>query len=171
VTDLGGSIDVLSELGKGTRFEIWLPATRDLHQQVIEETRAAPLGNGETVMIVDDEQALVALSEELLAELGYEPIGFDSSVAALQALQGQPQRFDIILSDEAMPDLTGTDLAREIRKLRPDIPIVLMSGYGGAQLAARAASCGVSEVLRKPLQNRELAEALARARELIREPS
>jgi len=165
VTDVGGSIDVLSEVGKGTRFEIWLPATRDLHQPVIEETRSAPLGKGETVMIVDDEQPLVALSEELLAGLGYEPVGFDSSVAALRALQAQPQRFDIVLTDEAMPDLTGTDLTREIRKLRPDIPIVLMSGYGGAQLVARAASYGVNEVLRKPLQNRELAEALARVRE------
>ena len=73
-----------------------------------------------------------------------------------------PRRFDAVLTDETMPELTGTDLAREIRQLRPEIPIVLMSGYGGAALAARAAAAGVREVLRKPLDSRDLAESLAR---------
>ena len=73
-------------------------------------------------MIVDDEKALVALAEEMLAELGYEPIGFSSSVAALEAFREAPQRFDIVLTDETMPELIGTALAREIRLLRPDIP-------------------------------------------------
>ncbi len=64
---------------------------------------------------------LVALAEEMLAELGYEPVGFDSSSAALQAFRAEPQRFDLILTDEAMPDLVGTELAREIRQIRPDV--------------------------------------------------
>lgn len=95
--------------------------------------------------------------------------GISGDMTATQAdgkvFTGQFFQITSNTTDEAMPDLTGTDLAREIRKLRPDIPIVLMSGYGGAQLVARAASYGVNEVLRKPLQNRELAEALARVRE------
>jgi FixJ family two-component response regulator len=107
----------------------------------------------------------------MLAQLGYEPVGFDSSAAALKAFQAQPGRFDVILTDEAMPELTGTDLAREIRRLRPDVPIVLMSGYGGTQLTTRAARHGVNDVLRKPLQSRELAETLARVLELAHEPS
>jgi CheY-like chemotaxis protein len=113
-------------------------------------------------MIVDDEPALVALAEETLAELGYEPVGFNSSSAALLAFRASPQRFDLLLTDEAMPDLIGTELAREIRRAAPALPIVLMSGYGGAQLAQRAAAIGVNEVLRKPLQRRDLAESLAR---------
>jgi DNA-binding NtrC family response regulator len=116
-------------------------------------------------MVVDDEQTLVALSEEMLARLGYEPVGFESSAAALRAFQAQPQRFDIILTDEAMPELTGTDLASAIRRLRPEVPIILMSGYGGTQLTARAAANGVNAVLRKPLRSRELAETLARVLE------
>ncbi len=79
-------------------------------------------------MIVDHERVLVAVSEETLAQLGYEPVGFDSSVAALQAFRAEPRRFDPVLTDETMPDLTGTELARELRELRPDIPIILMSG-------------------------------------------
>ena len=170
VSDLGGGIDVASKVGAGTRFEIWLPVAGETHKPATEEERELPHANGEMVMIVDDERPLVALTEEMLARIGYEPVGFDSSAAALRAFQAQPQRFDVILTDEAMPELTGTDLAREIRRLRPEVPIVLMSGYGGTQLTARAASHGVTEVLRKPLQSRELAETLARVLELVHEP-
>jgi CheY-like chemotaxis protein len=89
-------------------------------------------------------------------------VGFDSSAAALQAFRLAPQRFDLILTDENMPGLTGTELTRELRKARPDIPVILMSGYGGPHLAERAAAVGISELIRKPLQRRELSEALAR---------
>ena len=113
-------------------------------------------------MIVDDEGPLVALAEEIIAKLGYEAVGFDSSGVALQAFRAKPERFDVVLTDESMPDLIGTELAREIRLLRPAVPIILMSGYGGAQLTSRAAEIGVNEVLRKPLHSRDLAESLAR---------
>jgi PAS domain S-box-containing protein len=163
VTDLGGAIDVITKVGDGTTFEIWLPVSGEIGKPVAESVTELRHGNGEVVMIVDDERPLVALAEETLADLSYEPVGFDSSGAALQAFQAEPHRFDLILTDEAMPDLTGTALAREIRRLRPDIPIVLMSGHGGAQLARQAAAIGVTEVLNKPLRRRDLAEALARA--------
>ena len=171
VSDLGGGIDVRSKVGEGTRFEIWLPATGEAHEPAVEVQRELPQGSGETVMIVDDEAALVALTEETLAQLGYEPVGFKSSAAALRAFQTQPQRFDAVLTDEAMPGITGTELAREVRRLRPDIPIILMSGFRGTQLAARAASSGVNEVLRKPLQSRELAEAFAHILEPVNDAS
>jgi PAS domain S-box-containing protein len=165
VSDLGGAIDVASKPGEGTTFEIWLRASGETAMPSIEAVRPLPRGNGETVMIVDDERPLVALAEEITAQLGYEPVGFDSSRAALEAFSAQPQRFDAVLTDEAMPDLVGTELAFEIRRLRPAIPIIVMSGHGGAQLTNRAAEIGVNEVLRKPLHRRDLAESLARALE------
>jgi len=128
----------------GTTFTIWLPAAGEIPRLLAEPPGELPRGNGETVMIVDDERALVALVEETLAELGYEPVGFDSSVAALQAFHAEPKRFDLVLTDEMMPELTGTELAREIRQVRPDISIILMSGYGGAQLSERAQAAGAS---------------------------
>jgi len=161
VTDLGGAIDVATT-AQGTRFEIWLPTAGEAAEPAIETVRELPRGGGQTVMIVDDERVLVALAEEMLAELGYEPVGFDSSSTAVQAFRAEPQRFDLILTDEAMPDLIGTELAREIRRLQPTVPVILMSGYGGAQLTERAASIGVREVLRKPLRRSDLAESLAR---------
>jgi signal transduction histidine kinase/CheY-like chemotaxis protein len=162
VTDLGGAIDVTTQAGEGTRFEIWLPVAGETGKPAVEAARELPRGRGETVMIVDDEPQLVALAEEMLAELGYEPVGFDSSPAALQAFRAEPQRFDLILTDESMPDLIGTELAREIRRNRPAVPIILMSGHGGAQLSQRAGAIGINEVLRKPLQARDLAESIAR---------
>ena len=162
VIDLGGGIDVTTKAGEGSRFEIWLPAEGETRKHSIEAERPLPQGRGETVMIVDDERALVALAEEILAELGYEPVGFDSSRAALQAFAAEPERFDLLLTDEAMPELVGTELAREIHELRSAIPIIVMSGHGDRELAQRATAVGVNEVLRKPLQSRELAEAIAR---------
>jgi len=162
VADLGGAIDVRTTVGRGTTFTIWLPTAGEACAPSAEVTTELPHGDGQTVMIVDDEKPLVSLAEEILAELGYEPVGFNTSGAALDAFREAPQRFDIVLTDETMPQIVGTDLAREIRLLRPDIPIVLMSGYSGAPLDERARAVGIREVLRKPLQSRDIAECFGR---------
>ena len=163
VTDLGGAIDVTTKAREGTRFEVWLPVAGETAKPTVEADREVPRGSHQRILIVDDEPALVELCEEMLAEIGYEPVGFRSSAQALQRFRADPARFDLVLTDEAMPDLTGTELVREIRRLRPDMPAVLMSGHGGTQLAEGAAAIGVNELLRKPLQARDLAESLARA--------
>jgi NO-binding membrane sensor protein with MHYT domain/nitrogen-specific signal transduction histidine kinase/ActR/RegA family two-component response regulator len=163
VADFGGAIDVTTQVGVGTTFTIWLPAAGETPRLLAKPAGELPQGHGETVMIVDDERALVALAEETLAELGYEAVGFDSSLAALQAFRAEPKRFDLVLTDETMPDLTGTELAREIRQLRPDISIILMSGYSGTQLSERAQAAGIIDVRRKPLARRDIAEPVARA--------
>jgi CheY-like chemotaxis protein len=162
VADLRGAIDVRTTVGSGTTFTIWLPLAGETTIPSAEVASALPRGDGQTVMIVDDEKALVALAEEMLAELGYEPFGFTSSVVALDAFREAPQRFDIVLTDQTMPELIGTDLAREISLLRPDIPIVLMSGYSGAPVNERARAAGVRETLHKPLQRKDIAECLGR---------
>jgi PAS domain S-box-containing protein len=162
VADLGGAIDVRTTIGHGTTFTIWLPIAGEATAPLPEVATNLPRGHGQTVMIVDDEKPLVALAEEILAELGYEPVGFSSSLVALEAFRLAPQRYDIVLTDETMPELVGTDLARELRLLRPAIPVVLMSGYSGAQLHERARAVGIREVLRKPLQSRDIAECFGR---------
>jgi signal transduction histidine kinase/ActR/RegA family two-component response regulator len=161
VQDLGGAIAVSTQPAAGTAFNIWLPIAGEAARSADQPVTELSQGSGEIVMIVDDEPTLVALAEEVLAGLGYEPVGFDSSAAALQAFRLAPQRFDVVLTDENMPGLVGTDLTRELRKVRSDIPVILMSGYGGPHLAERAAAAGIREVIRKPLQRRELSEALA----------
>jgi CheY-like chemotaxis protein len=163
VADLGGGIEVATEIGQGTTFSIWLPRSAQRAAPSGDIARDLPRGQGESVLVIDDERALVALAEEMLAELGYEPTGFQSSTAALRAFRADPQRFDVVLTDETMPDIAGTELAREINQLGPGTPILLMSGYAGKKLADRARAAGVTEVLRKPLVIRDIAEALARA--------
>jgi CheY-like chemotaxis protein len=170
VADLDGVIDVVTQIGAGTTFTVWLPTTGETPMLLSEPVGEVPRGHGETVMIVDDERALVALAEETLAGLGYEPVGFSSSVAALQAFRAEPKRFDLVLTDEAMPDLTGTELAREIRQLRPDMSIILMSGYSAMQLSERAQAAGIIGVGRKPLVRRDIAESVARALEVGKQP-
>jgi PAS domain S-box-containing protein len=167
VADLGGAIDVRTTLGHGTSFTIWLPTAGEAALASLEVTVELPRGHGQTVMIVEDEKPLVELAEEILAELGYEPIGFSSSTVALEAFRAAPHRFDIVLTDETMPEIIGTDFAREIALVRPDMPIVLMSGYGAAQLQARACAVGIREVLHKPLQRKDIAECFGR---LLRSP-
>jgi predicted ATPase/signal transduction histidine kinase/GAF domain-containing protein/CheY-like chemotaxis protein len=170
VADFGGAIDVATQVGVGTTFTIWLPATGRVPTLLAEPAGALPRGHGETVMVVDDERALVMLVEETLAELGYEPVGFDSSLAALEAFRAEPKRFDLVLTDETMPDLTGTELAREMRQLRRDIPIILMSGYSGALLAERAQAAEVIDMLRKPLVRRDIAVPVSRALQAGNQP-
>jgi PAS domain S-box-containing protein len=162
VTDLGGAIDVTTTMGKGTTFEIWLPVAGEITVPEVQADRRLPCGNGEIIMIVDDERPLVSLAEEITAQLGYEPVGFESSCAALEAFRAKPDGFDAVLTDEAMPELTGTELARDIRKLRPAIPIILVTGYDAGKLMHQAAEIGLNEVLRKPLRRQDLADSLAR---------
>jgi len=162
VTDLGGGIDVESEAGNGTTFTVYLPWTAASAAPAGKE-EAIVRGSGEAILLVDDEESLVRLGEEMIADLGYEPVGFASSVAALQAFRAEPERFSAVLSDEAMPEMTGTELAQEIRALRADVPIVLMTGFIHPALAARAQAAGVRDVLAKPLVARDIARALAAA--------
>jgi CheY-like chemotaxis protein len=162
VTDLGGGIDVQSRPGEGTTMSVYLPR-EDFVAGPVAADEPLLVGSGETVLLIDDEEALVRLGEEMLAQLGYEPAGFASSAAALAAFRDEPARFDLVLSDEAMPGMSGSELVAQIRAIRADIPIVLMSGYVSPALAARARELAVVEVLTKPLASREIARSLAQA--------
>jgi CheY-like chemotaxis protein len=163
VTDLGGGIDVDSRPGEGAHFTVYLPRERYVAAPPAPAAEGVVPGQGETVLLVDDEEALVRLGEELLAELGYEPVGYASSRQALEAFRAAPDRFQLVLSDEAMPDMTGSELVARIREIRPAVPIVLMSGFVSPALAARAREAGVAEVLAKPLVSRDIARGLASA--------
>jgi nitrogen-specific signal transduction histidine kinase/CheY-like chemotaxis protein len=161
VTDSGGGIDLTSAVGRGSTFVIYLPRVDTVVEVADENDGPVARGNGERVLVVDDEESLVAVTSEVLLRLGYEPVGFTDSRAALAAFESAPGRFDAAIMDEVMPRLTGTEFAALLRRRRADLPIVLVSGYIGPMLAERAHNAGVTEILKKPVQSREIAEALA----------
>jgi PAS domain S-box-containing protein len=162
VTDSAGAIDVTSTPGRGSCFAIYLPRVDSA--SAAADNAEAPLirGNGERVLVVDDEEALMAVTSETLKRLGYEPAAFPDGAAALAEFEAEPGRFDAVVTDEVMPGLTGTDLAGSLRRHRRDLPIVLVSGYIGPVMSQRALAAGVDAILKKPVQSRELAAALAR---------
>ena len=162
VTELGGAIEVESTPGKGTAFTVYLPRTGDAADADESEEAALPRGDGQCVLVVDDEEPLVQLATRTLEDLGYRPVGFTSSAAALAAFCADPPRFDALIADERMPGLSGTALIREVRGVRRAIPILLMSGYIGGAVASLAREAGADDVLKKPVLARDLATSLAR---------
>jgi PAS domain S-box-containing protein len=162
VTDSAGAIDVASTQGQGSSFAIYLPRVDS--PVVAGDDAEAPVvrGNGERVLVVDDEEALMAVTSETLKRLGYEPAAFPDGAAALAEFESRPGSFDAVITDEVMPGLSGTDLARSLRRYRSDLPIMLVSGYIGPMMSERALAAGVDAILKKPVQSHELASALAR---------
>jgi CheY-like chemotaxis protein len=165
VTEFGGAIDVHSQVEKGSTFSLYFPECTDPVDPVAMPAAPAPAGRGQTVLVVDDEPTLVALMEEMLKDLGYQAVGYTDPIDALQVLLDNPLQFAALITDEVMPGLTGTQLTQKLKQAfglqGPHLPVLLVSGYGGALLAQRAVDAGVSKVLAKPLRRADLANALA----------
>jgi PAS domain S-box-containing protein len=157
VTSIGGAIDVATEIGKGTTFTVYLPRSGDAPAKRVDDRRPLPRGEGQRVLVVDDEEPLVRLATETLEDLGYAPTGFTSSAAALAAFRADPAGFDAVLTDERMPGISGSALIREVRRIRGEVRVVLMSGYLGLK------SVEADVVMTKPVSARDLATSMARA--------
>ena len=163
VSELGGGIEVTTSDGQGSAFSVYLPHSGSIAQPKADRRDAAPPGQGETILVVDDEKPLVELATDMLEELGYRVVGCTSSAEALAVFTLDPDRFQAVLSDEMMPGMTGSQLAHAMRLLRPRMPILIMTGYAGSNVVGRARAAGVEIVLKKPVSMRDLADAVARA--------
>ena len=163
VTDFGGAIDVESQPGVGSTFDVYLPRSEVEATGKADQAAELPRGNGERILLVEDEQPLMLLTEEMLAALNYEPAGFISAAEALEEFRADPARFDAVILDQLMPGMTGTELARQMRQLRADVAVVLISGYTGPVLTQQALFAGIDHILTKPLDLRQIADALAKA--------
>jgi signal transduction histidine kinase/ActR/RegA family two-component response regulator len=160
VLDHDAALEVTSRPGSGTTFSVYLPLSDGVPAQE-PPPRSAPAGNGETILVVDDEPSLVHLAEEVLAALGYEPVGCVGGREALRVFAASPRRFDAVLTDSIMPEMSGTQLVQQLKARRPELPVILMSGFAGPDLQAQALAAGAQAVLAKPLTSAELAHCLA----------
>jgi PAS domain S-box-containing protein len=155
----GGGIDVQSAPDAGATFSVYLPALLGDSDALLHPDLAR--GNGQRILLVDDEPGLRELAEEILVGLGYETASYESSDQALAAFLEKPDQFDAVVTDEVMPGLTGTQLASRIHATKPNLPIIIITAYGGFGFELRAQQAGVMTVLKKPYQQAELAHALA----------
>jgi len=159
----GGSIDASRADGGGTCVTVCLPQCDSSAIAAAETSDAAAIdGEGRRVMIVDDEEAIVELAEERLALMGFEPVGFSSAREALEAFEKQSAEFDLVVTDYAMPEMDGLSLARAVWSHRPDIPVLLISGFATAESLAQADALGIRDFISKPLTAEKLAAPLAR---------
>jgi CheY-like chemotaxis protein len=162
IKDYGGVITVESKLGVGTTFTIYLPAATPIAVKPALVAPDLPRGNDERVLFVDDEAALGRAASQMLHRLGYRPVVFQSSRAALSAFQAAPTDYSVLISDSTMPGLTGIELVRETHALRPQLRSILVSGSADAAFSDLNTLTGC-QVLSKPLSYAALAHALHRA--------
>jgi len=155
-----GAVTVESEPGKGSTFAVFLPLTERPGNMETRVTSNLGAGGGERILLVDDEDDLLYAGQKLLQRLGYEVTVSSRGVEALEAFRAAPQRFDLVITDQTMPQMKGTDLARELLNIRPDIPIILCSGYGSVSNHAvtpeSAKAMGIRAFISKPVTRTEM---------------
>jgi len=165
VKSYGGHINVKSEPGIGTEFKVYLPVIRP--QGTAQKDLAdLPIQKGtEQILLVDDQDVIVEITRKMLERLGYNVTARTSSLDALEAFRAQPDKFDLVITDMTMPNMTGDKLAGELIKIRSDIPIILCSGFSEGMSEERAAFLGIKGFLMKPIVMKELSIAIRKALE------
>jgi signal transduction histidine kinase/ActR/RegA family two-component response regulator len=154
VTDHDGSMMVESTLGVGTTFTLYLPQIHETAEPAAPTLEPDPHGAGR-LLLVDDEAPLVRMGQALLEHYGYQVVAYTCSEDALATFQAEPHRFDLVITDQTMPHMTGERLAQELRRVRPDIPIILCTGFSHVMHAEKAQALGIDAFLMKPLVARD----------------
>jgi PAS domain S-box-containing protein len=155
----GGTISVYSEPGEGSIFNVYLPAIESSSEQKAREEKQVPTGT-ERILFVDDEQALVKMGKQLLEFLGYKVTTSTSSIEALELFKVQPDKFDLVITDLTMPNMTGDELAQKLMAIRPDIPVILCTGFSTKMTAEKTKKMGIRAFVLKPVIKQDIAETI-----------
>jgi PAS domain S-box-containing protein len=160
VLDHEGTVELESEPGRGTTVTCLFPTLEAGEEVTQPRTAPMPTGSGQRILFVDDEHALSRAAERNLRELGYQPTVASDGLAVLDMLRQTPTAFDLLVTDFSMPMMNGLELARQVHEIRPDLPIILATGFIEDLAPEELASAGIRRTLRKPVTKRELGEAI-----------
>ncbi len=162
VKNHGGSIYVYSKPGEGTTFEVYLPVSGEKNEVIIKENQKPVTGHA-SIFLVDDEEMLTEVNGSILETLGYSVTACNSGAEALRVFSKNPDMFDLVITDMTMPGMTGLDLAAEIKKEKPGIPVILCTGYNEQLTKEKAEKTGICDIVMKPFTAAELGQAVQRA--------
>jgi PAS domain S-box-containing protein len=154
-----GGIKVVSDVGKGAVFQVLLPRADGLETTEKKSVQLLPVGS-ESILVVEDEKHLVEMYQRMLSLLGYQVDVRTSPVEAVEAIRNNPQKYDLVITDMTMPQMTGYDLAKKLTDMRPKVPVVLCTGFSDQINEKKARSAGIVAVLLKPVLFHDLANTL-----------
>jgi CheY-like chemotaxis protein len=167
VKSYGGHIYIDSQPERGTVVRIWFPAIDFIEVTDEDGPGILPMGT-ERILLVDDEESLLSAHKETLEQLNYRVVICKRGQQALDVFRNDPAGFDLIITDMAMPGITGTELAEEILKIRPGMPIILNTGFSEYMDAKKAKAIGISEYLMKPLTRSALAAVIRKVLDQVK---
>lgn len=152
-----GAITVSSKQGEGTTFDIFLPRIDCSQAQEIHSPESDE-GKRSVILLVDDEEMMVDVTRQTLEKLGHAVVAKTNSLDALETFQEEPEKFDLVITDQVMPNMMGTELARNLISIRPDIPIILCSGFPEKVCAEELKAVGIKEFIAKPVSREQISE-------------
>jgi len=161
VKNHGGMIRLDSKLGVGTSFNLFFPELSEVEKETKETILPIPTGN-ERILLIDDEASLADMGKQLLERLGYSVTATTNSIDALEMFKAQPDQFDLVVTDQTMPGMTGADLARAIFDIRQDMPIILCTGYSNTISEEKALYMGIRGFVMKPMLKKDIAPLIRR---------
>ena len=160
----GGKINCHSVPGKGTTFRVYFPTVKEAPSESPEQFDSIPLGR-ERILFVDDEAALVDIGKQMLQSLGYHVVTRTSSIEALEAFRTQPDQFDLLITDNSMPNMTGVELAKNIKRIRPDMPVILCTGFSETVSEEKVKALSITGFIMKPVIRENMARVIRHALE------
>jgi len=171
VNEYGGEIEVKTEIGSGTTFRIYLPLIGESENQGAAETKTKLETGHEHILLVDDEATVIKLEQQMLERLGYQVTSCNSSLEAIEVFHSNPDAFDIIITDMTMPNMTGDQVAKNILSIKPDTPIIIITGFSERINKEKAETIGIKGFLMKPVLISDMAQMVRNVLDEPQKPS